>query len=61
MKEQDINSAINELNKIENRKELEYATLTGLIYMHYLCKRVDRDTVQELKFKQEGAFMSASD
>ena len=48
-KEGNPSQAVNELTKIENKRELEWATAKASIYYHRKCKTVDERTVSAIE------------
>ena len=55
IKQNMINEAINELNAIVNRKDIQFAAATAMIYAHSVSKSLDREQLEVLKnFEYQG-------
>lgn len=52
---------IRELEKLKNKKDVEYACIAALMYMHNHCKLVDHEELAQLEMMQVTAEDRASD
>jgi tetratricopeptide repeat protein 21B len=56
-----ITEAIRELTRIQERREVQYATCISLIYYHERCRNVDQESVDTLQAMLENKEEMASD
>lgn len=56
-----ITEAIRELTRIQERREVQYATGVALIYYHERCRNIDQETIDTITIQLDEKESTASD